>query len=105
MVSDDEARHAYDLANEKIGLRYVEVPYGDFIAKISPTETQVADYYKENAEQFREPERIKFAYIHYEPLVLAAKYTPPDKEIAGLLQTQRQTRASSIPSRCTRGTS
>ena len=80
-VSDDEARHAYNLANEKIGLRYVEIPYADFTAKIAPTETQIADYYKKNAEQFRQPERIKLAYVHYEPLVLAAKYTPTDKEI------------------------
>jgi peptidyl-prolyl cis-trans isomerase D len=80
-VSDDEARHAYNLANEKIGLRYIELAYSDFAAKISPTEAQIADYYKKNAEQFREPERIKLTYVHYDPLVLAAKYTPPDKEV------------------------
>ena len=80
-VSDDEARHAYNLANEKIGLRYVELAYSDFAAKISPTEAQIADYYKKNMEQFREPERIKLTYVHYEPLVLAAKYTPPDRDV------------------------
>src|ERR1700722_12721281 len=72
-VSDDEARHAYNLANEKIGLRYVEFASDDFAAKISPTEPQIADYYKKNAEQFREPERIKLSYVHYEPLGLAAQ--------------------------------
>ena len=80
-VSDDEARHAYNLANEKIGLRYIELAATDFAAKISPTEAQIADYYKKNAEQFREPDRIKLTYVHYDPLVLAAKYTPPDKEV------------------------
>jgi peptidyl-prolyl cis-trans isomerase D len=92
IVSDDEARHAYNLANEKIGLRYVEVSYADYIAKISPTESQIADYYKGNAERFREPERIKFAYVHYEPLVLAAKYTPPDKEIQDYYNRYADTR-------------
>jgi peptidyl-prolyl cis-trans isomerase D len=80
-VSDDEARHDYNLANEKIGLRYVEFAAADFAAKISPTEAQIADYYKKNSGQFREPERIKLSYLHYDPLVLAAKYTPPDKEV------------------------
>lgn len=80
-VSDDEVRHTYDLQNERIGLRYIEIPYTDFVAAISPTEAQIADYYKRNEEQFRAPERIKLLYIHYEPLVLAAKYTPPEKEI------------------------
>ena len=91
-VSDDEARHAYNLRNEKIGLRYVELAYSDFTAKISPTESQIADYYKKNAEQFREPERIKLAYVHYEPLVLAAKYTPPDKEIEDYYKRNASTR-------------
>ena len=80
-VSDDEARHAYNLRNEKIGLRYIELASSDFAAKISPTESQIADYYKRNSEQFREPERIKIVYVHYTPLVLAAKYTPTDKEV------------------------
>ncbi len=91
-VSDDEARHAYNLANEKIGLRYVELAFDDFAAKISPTESQIADYYKKNAEQFREPERIKLTYVHYEPLVLAAKYTPPDNEIEDYYKRNASTR-------------
>jgi peptidyl-prolyl cis-trans isomerase D len=93
-VSDDEARHAYNLANEKIGLRYIELAYGDFTAKISPTESQIADYYKKNPDQFREPERIKLAYVHYEPLVLAAKYTPPDKEIEDYYKRNAKARFS-----------
>ncbi|MFZ0244292.1 MAG: SurA N-terminal domain-containing protein [Candidatus Binatus sp.] len=91
-VSDDEARHAYNLRNERIGLRYVEIPFSDFTAKVSPTESQIADYYKKNAEQFREPERVKLVYVHYEPLALAAKYTPPDKEIQSYYNQNAKTR-------------
>jgi peptidyl-prolyl cis-trans isomerase D len=91
-VSDDEARHVYNLANEKIGLRYVELSSDNFAAKISPTETQIADYYKKNSEQFREPERIKLLYVHYDPLVLAAKYTPPDADIEDYYKRNVDTR-------------
>jgi peptidyl-prolyl cis-trans isomerase D len=91
-VSDDEARHAYNIANEKIGLRYVEFAFSDFAAKISPTEAQIAAYYKKNTEQFREPERIKLAYVHYEPLVLAAKYAPSDKEVEDFYKRNASTR-------------
>lgn len=80
-ISDDQARHAYDLRNEKIALAYVEVPYQQFVSQVSPTGQQVEDYYKKNQESFREPERIKIAYIHYDPQVLAAKINPSDKEI------------------------
>src|SRR5260370_2678216 len=91
-VSDDEARHAYNLTNEKIGLRYVEFTASDFAAKISPTDAQIADYYKKFPEQFREPERIKLTYVHYEPLVLAAKYTPPDKDVEDYYKRNASTR-------------
>jgi len=91
-VSDGEMRHAYNLRNERIGLRYVEIPYSDFTAKVAPTESQIADYYNKNAEQFREPERVKLAYVHYEPLVLAANYTPSDKEIQDYYNRNATTR-------------
>src|SRR5208337_41560 len=45
-----------------------------------------------NAEQFREPERIKLTDVHYEPLVLAAKYTPPDNEIEDYYKRNASTR-------------
>jgi len=80
-VSDGEVRHAYNLQHEQVGLRYLVIPYSDFTAKISPTEPQIADYYKKNAEQFREPERVKILFIHYAPLVLAANYAPSDKDL------------------------
>jgi peptidyl-prolyl cis-trans isomerase D len=80
-VSDVEARHAFDLQHEKIGLRYIEIPYSSFTAKTAPPDAMVAEYYKKNAELFREPERVKIEYVHYVPLALAAQYTPTDKEI------------------------
>ncbi|MGH7813616.1 MAG: SurA N-terminal domain-containing protein [Candidatus Binataceae bacterium] len=91
-VSSDEARHTYNLTHEKIGLRYAEAPYADFTAQIAPTEKQVADYYKNNGEQFREPARVKIAYIHYDPKVMAARYAPTDAEIKDYYNRNRDTR-------------
>lgn len=80
-VSDAEARHAYDLRNEKVKLAYLQIPYQDFVAKISPTPKQVEDYYNSHKDDFREPERIKIEYLTYDPATLAAKVSPSDKEI------------------------
>ncbi len=93
-VSDDEVRHAYNLQHEQVGLRYIVVPYSDFTAKISPTEQQIADYYKKNAEQFREPERVKILFIHYAPLVLAANFVPSDKDIQDYYKRNLKTQFS-----------
>jgi peptidyl-prolyl cis-trans isomerase D len=80
-VSDPEARHAYDLRNQKVKLAYVVVPYQDFTAKISPTSKQVEDYYNSHKDEFREPERVKLAYIHYDLAILSAKVSPSDKDV------------------------
>ncbi len=71
-VSDAEARRDYDLQNEVIALSYFEVPYDRFAAAIHPTPQQLAQYYKDHAEDFREPDQIKLEYIYYDPQRLAA---------------------------------
>jgi peptidyl-prolyl cis-trans isomerase D len=71
-VSDGEARRAFDLQNEVISLGYLEIPYDRFSAAVHPTPQQVEQYYKDHAEDFREPERIKIEYIYYDPMTLAA---------------------------------
>jgi peptidyl-prolyl cis-trans isomerase D len=82
-VSDADARHAYDLRDEKVKLAYLQIPYQEFAAKISPTPKQVEDYYNSHKDEFKEPERIKIAYIHYDLAILGGKVTPSDKDIEG----------------------
>ncbi len=80
-VSDDEARRLYDQRHQRLALAYLELGYQQFTAQIDPTEQQIAAYYQSSREQFREPERIKVVFVRYDPLVLAARTTPSDKEI------------------------
>src|SRR5579885_2213345 len=80
-VSEDEARHVYNLNNLRIGLAYIRIPWEQYRARVNPTAEQIAAYYKQYAERFRRPEREKIAFIHYQPLMLAASYAPNDKEI------------------------
>jgi len=91
-VSEDEARHAYNLRNQRIGLAYLQVPWQQFSAQINPTAQQVADFYKQHAEEFREPERAKIAFIHYEPLALAALAAPSQKEVEDYYQANLKSR-------------
>jgi peptidyl-prolyl cis-trans isomerase D len=89
-VSDADVHHAYDLRDEKIKLAYLEIPYQDFGAKISPTPKQVEDYYNSHKDEFKEPERIKIAYIHYDLATLGGKFTPSDKEIEDYYKSNLQ---------------
>ncbi len=91
-VSDSGARHVFDLRSESLSLAYIEVPYQNFVAGISPTETQVGQYYQAHQEAFREPERIKIDYIHYDPMVLASDFKPTDKQIEQFYQDNLKSR-------------
>src|SRR5581483_9409929 len=80
-ISDSEAHQEYDRLNLKLALAYVEIPYSGFVPSMTPTQKQVEDYYNQHREQFREPERIQFDFIRYDPDQMGAKFNPSDKEI------------------------
>lgn len=88
-VSDAEARHEYDQRSLMLSMSYVEFPYADFTAGIAPNQKQIADYYKKNREQFRQPERISFEFIRYSPDEMGADVKPSEKEIADYYKRYR----------------
>ena len=91
-ASDPEIRHAFNLRNQEVGLAYLEFAWNDFTAAVKPTDQQIADFYKAHVEDFREPERVQIMFIHYEPLTLAAKLTPSDKDIEYYYKTNLTSR-------------
>jgi peptidyl-prolyl cis-trans isomerase D len=88
-ISDAEMRQIYDQLNLKLGMSYVEIPYKDLESTIAPTDKQIADFFEQHREQFREPERISFDFIRYDPDRLAAKFNPSDKDIQNYYNRQR----------------
>jgi peptidyl-prolyl cis-trans isomerase D len=91
LLSDAQARQAYDQRNEKIVLAYLEVPSADFITQIHTTDAQVQKFYQDNGEMFREPERVKVDYILYDPIKLGEKVVFTDKEIADFYKQKLNT--------------
>ncbi|MBI3735945.1 peptidylprolyl isomerase, partial [Candidatus Sumerlaeota bacterium] len=80
-VSTDGARSVYDNFAGKINLSYIQVPYENFQAGINPSDADVAKFYNDHKEAFREPERIKIIFVRYNPTVLASNAVPTDQEI------------------------
>jgi peptidyl-prolyl cis-trans isomerase D len=80
-VSRDEARAEFNRFGQKLALAYVEFPYSEFTERVKPSESELAKYYEDNRELFREPERIRIEYIRYDPQVLGANQTPSAEDI------------------------
>ena len=90
-VSDRELRQVYNQMNLKLAMSYVEFSYKDLESSVAPTDKQIADFFEAHREQFREPERISFDFIRYDPDTLAAKVNPTDKEIQNYYNRERDT--------------
>jgi peptidyl-prolyl cis-trans isomerase D len=88
-ISDSETRQIYDDLNLKLAMSYVEIPYTNFESAIKPTDKQVADFFAAHREQFREPERISFDFIRYDPDRLAGKTMPSEKDIQSYYNSHR----------------
>ncbi|MGA2409672.1 MAG: peptidylprolyl isomerase [Candidatus Binataceae bacterium] len=80
-ISTAEARSAFDQFGADLALAYIAVPYTQFTAGLNPTDQQVAAFYNQNKEIFREPDRIKITFIRYDPDALAMTGQPSDEDI------------------------
>jgi peptidyl-prolyl cis-trans isomerase D len=80
-VSSDETHRAFDRVAGKINLAYIEVPYAGFEAGINPSDQDIAKFYNDNKEVFREPERIEITFVRYDTAVLAGSEVPTEQEI------------------------
>jgi peptidyl-prolyl cis-trans isomerase D len=80
-VSQDEARRAYDNFAGKINLAYIKIPYAQYEPSINPSDQEIAKFYSDHKELFREPEQIKITFVRYDPIALTGSYAPTDPEI------------------------
>lgn len=93
-VSKEEAHSAYDNFAGKVNLSYVKVPYSGFEGAINPSEQEIARFYHDHMEVFREPERVKISFIRYDPAVLAGTEMPTDQQVQDYYEQNLKTEFS-----------
>ena len=64
-VTDDEVKELFDFTQEKIALSFVKIASADLLGEVSVDEKEAEAYYNSHQESFRQPERVKFAYVAY----------------------------------------
>ena len=81
-VSDAELQEIFRLAQEKVAVRYLVVGPERFLAKLHPSEAEVARYYQDHQEQFRTPARAKVNYLLFrtQDYLDRVKLTPAEVE-------------------------
>jgi peptidyl-prolyl cis-trans isomerase D len=89
-VSTAQIRDVYNRRHERLIVAYLEVPYTDFIAHIEPSDQQIEQFYRQRADSFRQPERVKIEYLNYDPQRLGQDFNPSQREIESYYKANLQ---------------
>jgi peptidyl-prolyl cis-trans isomerase D len=81
-VSETQLLDLYRHENARVTVRFLRVPASRFIEEVTIGEDDVAAYFAENQERFREPERARISHLVFEPDFFRAQVEPSDQEVA-----------------------
>src|ERR1043166_5282903 len=63
LLKQEAVRLGFSVTNEKVDLAFVRVKASDLSGAIEPSEAEVAKYYEEHRDMFREPDRVAIEYV------------------------------------------
>jgi len=66
-ISDDDAKTQYHKERDLIKLSYVSFSAAELAASVKPSEAELDDYLKNNAEKFKSPEKVAISYLLLDP--------------------------------------
>jgi len=89
-ITDMEIEHYYTYQKEKINIGFVSFNPKDFGEKIEVKQDEKEDYFKENKEKYRIPERIKIARLTLEPSDFVDTVTITEKEISDYYELSQE---------------
>jgi peptidyl-prolyl cis-trans isomerase D len=91
-VTDAEVHDVYRLGMEKVSLSFVKVASADLVNQVTATAADAESYYNTHRESFRQPERVRFAYIAYPSTHFESAVQVTAQEIADFYEDQQDTR-------------
>lgn len=91
LVSQKEAYNAYKERNEKAIVYYVEFNTLDYIKNVGEIdEAELKKYHDKHKGEFMEPEKIKIAYLVFDPANYKEQVTISQKEIEDYYETTKE---------------
>jgi peptidyl-prolyl cis-trans isomerase D len=81
IVSEEEAREAYLMENEKVNLEYIKVEQKGFLGESEVMPAEVEEYFSDHREDFRIPEKVSLQYMVFRPKDYGDKVDISQEEI------------------------
>ena len=91
-VTDDEVQDLFRLASEKVNLSFASVASADLLSQVTSDKKEVEEFYNTHRESFRQPERVRFAYIAYPATHFSSQVQVSDQDITETYSDNKDTR-------------
>ncbi len=96
-VSDEEVRDLFQLSREKAALSFVKIASAALVNEAATDPKAVEDYYNSHREAFRQPERVKFAYVAYSAKQFEASVEISTKDVEDFYNEHKEDRFTTPP--------
>ena len=80
-ATDYEVEELFRFEQEKMNLAFLKIASADLVDMVTITEQQVREFYTNNTESFRIPERVRLHYVSYAPEDLEAEASVSEDEV------------------------
>ncbi len=88
-ATDAELERIARLTRQTRDFRYISIPMGTRTLDTPITDEQIAAYYEDNQEQFREPESVVLSYVVLDQAAIADQIEVPESELRTLYEEER----------------
>jgi peptidyl-prolyl cis-trans isomerase D len=89
-VTDLEVKEEYIKQNDKAKIKFVEVPFKDFVDKVTVTDAEINDYFQKNIYEYKLGERVNISFVRINPGSFVNKVTISEGELASYYKTHQQ---------------
>jgi peptidyl-prolyl cis-trans isomerase D len=96
-VTDEEVRDRYLIENERVNLRYVTFSGRALRDTITLGDEDIAAYYQDHGDRYRNPERVAFDYVAYRPEDFASSASVTEDEVTEFYERHVEERFSDPP--------
>ncbi len=91
-ATDYEVEELFRFEQEKVNLAFLKIASADLVDTVTITEQQVREFYTNNTESFRVPERVRLHYVSYAPENFESDASVSEDEVLDFYNTHKDDR-------------
>lgn len=89
IVTDLEVKNEFKKQNEKVKIKYIEIPFRDFNDKVQVSDAEIKEFFNNNIMDYKFGDRVNISFIKIDPMSFVNKVNISEAEIARYYKTHQ----------------